>query len=203
MLSPDLERERASVRSNAPTRLARRFIRHQPGDRMAAAQFRQIAEARDLSDPDRRRHYDTAGLTSAGEPAGWVRGIRFLGQRRRRIGPAFRICSLMSSASARRSVMTACRRGRGSHWAIGLTFRSGRWPACPGVTRQEHCRSCKGLGHLHAGSGASSVRSGVLKSARGHMVFSKPCTMCGGTGRQQQARCPACGGQQVETRTKR
>jgi molecular chaperone DnaJ len=33
------------------------------------------------------------------------------------------------------------------------------------------------------------------------MVFSKPCVMCGGTGRQEQARCPACGGQQVETRT--
>src|SRR5437867_10780101 len=35
---------------------------------MAAAQFRQIAEAYEtLSDPDRRRRYDLVGLTSSGE----------------------------------------------------------------------------------------------------------------------------------------
>jgi len=33
------------------------------------------------------------------------------------------------------------------------------------------------------------------------MVFSKPCAACGGTGRQRQTKCPACGGLQVETRT--
>src|SRR5580765_4715067 len=46
-------------------RLARRFHPDiNPGDRMAAAQFRQIAEAYEtLSDPDRRRHYDSAGVT--------------------------------------------------------------------------------------------------------------------------------------------
>src|SRR5947209_14822448 len=33
-----------------------------PGDRLAAAKFRQIAEAYEtLSDPDRRRRYDTTG----------------------------------------------------------------------------------------------------------------------------------------------
>src|SRR5690349_2141490 len=44
-------------------RLARKFHPDiNPGDRRAAAQFRQIAEAYEtLSDPDRRRRYDTAG----------------------------------------------------------------------------------------------------------------------------------------------
>ena len=44
-------------------RLARRFHPDiNPGDRMAAAQFRQIAEAYEtLIDPDRRRQYDTRG----------------------------------------------------------------------------------------------------------------------------------------------
>ena len=44
-------------------RLARKYHPDiNPGDRMAAAQFRQIAEAYEtLSDPDRRRRYDTTG----------------------------------------------------------------------------------------------------------------------------------------------
>src|SRR4051812_14235365 len=52
-------------------RLARRFHPDiNPGDRMAAAQFRQIAEAYEtLSDPDRRRRYDAAGHPIASEPS--------------------------------------------------------------------------------------------------------------------------------------
>src|SRR5215207_4630740 len=50
-------------------RLARKFHPDiNPGDRMAAAQFRQIAEAYEtLSDPDRRRRYDTTGSSGRAE----------------------------------------------------------------------------------------------------------------------------------------
>src|SRR5712692_4971037 len=48
-------------------RLARRFHPDiNPGDRMAAVQFRQIADAYEtLSDPDRRQRYDTTGSMSS------------------------------------------------------------------------------------------------------------------------------------------
>src|SRR5213594_3184209 len=48
-------------------RLARKYHPDiNPGDRMAAAQFRQIAEAYEtLSDPDRRSRYDAGGGSSA------------------------------------------------------------------------------------------------------------------------------------------
>src|SRR5438045_4353037 len=51
-------------------RLARKYHPDiNPGDHAAAQQFRQIAEAYEtLSDPDRRRSYDTAGFV--GEAAG-------------------------------------------------------------------------------------------------------------------------------------
>src|SRR6266513_2644125 len=50
-------------------RLARRFHPDiNPGDRMAAAQFRQIAEAYEtLSDPDRRRRYDSSGQPASSD----------------------------------------------------------------------------------------------------------------------------------------
>src|SRR5579872_2095607 len=53
-------------------RLARKFHPDiNPGDRRAAAQFRQIAEAYEtLSDPDRRRRYDATGVAdSSSQPA--------------------------------------------------------------------------------------------------------------------------------------
>ena len=56
------------------------------------------------------------------------------------------------------------------------------------VTRQEHCRACSGSGRLHVGGDALPAvprRRRASKSARGHMVFSKPCAQCGGTGRQR------------------
>src|SRR5439155_20488207 len=48
-------------------RLARKYHPDvNPGDRTAAAQFRQILEAYEtLSDPDRRRRYDSAGHVAA------------------------------------------------------------------------------------------------------------------------------------------
>src|SRR3954453_16694157 len=53
-------------------RLARRFHPDiNPGDRMAAAQFRQIAEAYEtLSDEERRRRYDTTRALAGGEDHG-------------------------------------------------------------------------------------------------------------------------------------
>src|SRR5690242_7595631 len=53
-------------------RLARRFHPDiNPGDAMAAAQFRQISEAYEtLIDPDRRRRYDLTGRSPAAAAAG-------------------------------------------------------------------------------------------------------------------------------------
>ena len=65
-----VEREAAAVDiKRAYKRLARRYHPDiNPGDRLAAQQFRQIAEAYEtLIDPDRRRHYDSTG--SAATPA--------------------------------------------------------------------------------------------------------------------------------------
>jgi molecular chaperone DnaJ len=190
-------------------RLARRFHPDiNPGDRMAAAQFRQIAEAYEtLSDPDRRRHYDSAGVTGPADSTvygfeGFDFSVSVDGESAPTFGDLF--ADIIGQPQARRHEGVPAR-GADLHQAIGLTFeeaiRGGQHAL--DVTRQEHCRTCKGLGQLHVAESRCGHchGSGVLKSARGHMVFSRPCAVCGGTGRQRQTRCPACGGQQVETRT--
>jgi molecular chaperone DnaJ len=191
-------------------RLARKYHPDiNPGDRVAAAQFRQIAEAYEtLSDPDRRRKYDATGtIPGQGEERtfgfeGFDFSVRVTGAEAPTFGDLFG--GVLSQREARRQDSTP-ERGVDLHQSITLTFetamRGTEWPVS--VTRHVHCRTCKGLGRLHV----SETRcpqchgSGAVKSARGHMVFSKACATCGGSGHLRHARCPTCGGQQVEMRT--
>ena len=190
-------------------RLARRFHPDiNPGDRTAEQRFRQIAQAYEtLSDPDRRRRYDTAGRSDgSAEPSTFgFEGFDFSVSVGGPSAPTFG--DLFADVLHRRfeSGGDASERGADLHHTIALTFdeamRGG--PRELVVTRQEHCRTCGGLGRLPAMERrcAHCEGSGIVKSVRGHMVFSKPCARCGGTGVQADARCTVCGGRQVDMRT--
>ena len=191
-------------------RLARKFHPDiNPGDRMAAAHFRQIAEAYEtLSDQERRRRYDTAGpLAGAGGGSafgfdGFDFTISVHGNDASTFGDLF--ADVLHQREARRAQGTP-ERGADLHQAIALDFdeaiRGGQRTVT--VTRQEYCATCQGVGALHVTPSPCPHchGSGAVKSARGHMVFSKPCLQCGGTGQQRQTRCPACGGEQFQMRT--
>src|SRR6266702_3854002 len=81
---------------------------------------------------------------------------------------------------------SAAERGTDLHQSFTVSFRSAmRGAALPiTVTRHEHCRTCKGLGRLNVAETRCPHchGSGIGKSARGHMVFSKPCAVCSGSG---------------------
>jgi molecular chaperone DnaJ len=189
-------------------RLARRYHPDiNPGDRTAAAQFRQIAEAYEtLSDPDRRRRYDTGGGASARVDStfgfeGFDFSVSVSGTSAPTFGDLF--ADVLRQRHAPRGD-GGPERGADLHQSLSLPFeeamRGGqRYVA---ITRQDSCRACQGTGRLQAVESRClhCHGSGILKSARGHMVFSKPCAHCGGTGRQAQTRCPICGGAQVEMR---
>jgi len=191
-------------------RLARRFHPDiNPGDHMAAQQFRQIADAYEtLSDPDRRRRYDASGRSSgSAERAtfgfeGFDFSVSVGGPSASTFGDLF--ADVLHARLDPRSAGVP-ERGADLHHPISLTFdealAGGRREIT--VTRQEHCGMCRGAGYLPAGESrcGQCQGSGIVKSVRGHMVFSRPCTHCGGIGRLRQARCPTCGGQQVEMRT--
>jgi molecular chaperone DnaJ len=190
-------------------RLARRYHPDiNPGDRLAASQFRQIAEAYEtLSDPDRRRHYDSGG----GSPISHVdstfgfEGFDFSVSVSGASAPTFG--DLFADVLNQRhdpGNNGAPARGADLHQLLSLPFED----AMRGtqrqlaLTRQDSCRACQGTGRLQAAESRClhCHGAGSVKSARGHMVFSKPCAHCGGTGRQAQMRCPVCGGAQVGMR---
>ena len=190
-------------------RLARRYHPDiNPGDRMAAAQFRQIAEAYEtLSDPDRRSHYDSGGGSAISQVdstfgfEGFDFSVSVSGSSAPTFGDLF--ADVLNQRHDPGS-NGAPARGADLHQSLSLAFedamRGGQRHLA--LTRQESCRACQGTGRLQAAESRClhCHGAGSVKSARGHMVFSKPCAHCGGTGRQAQMRCPVCGGAQVEMR---
>jgi molecular chaperone DnaJ len=190
-------------------RLARKYHPDiNPGDRMAAAQFRQISEAYEtLSDPDRRRRYDTTGATTPGGSGttygfeGFDFTISVHGTEAPTFGDLF--ADVLHPREARHDDGTV-ERGADLHQTITLDFEEAMRGSQRSVTvtRQEHCRACRGAGYLPITETRCVHCQGVgtVTSARGHMVFSKPCVHCDGSGRQAQTRCPSCAGQQVEMR---
>src|SRR5712691_4131670 len=171
-------------------RLARKYHPDiNPGDRMAAAQFRQIAEAYEtLSDAERRRRYDTTGSTAQNEGAstfgfeGFDFTISVHGTDAPTFGDLF--ADVLHHREARRGEGTP-ERGVDLHQAVTIeleeAIRGGQRNLT--LTRQEACRTCQGVGRPDV----SETRclqchgAGVVKSARGHMVFSRPCAQWDGT----------------------
>jgi molecular chaperone DnaJ len=190
-------------------RLARKYHPDiNPGDRMAAAQFRQIAEAYEtLSDPDRRQRYDTGGANAVSiEHAafgfeGFDFSVSVSGASASTFGDLF---ADVLRQSEDRQHGGAPERGADLHQTVALSFedamRGGQRQLT--VTRQDYCRACQGAGSLQTAESRCTHchGAGIVKSARGHMVFSKPCLQCRGSGRQAQTRCPVCGGAQMAMR---
>ena len=187
-------------------RLARRFHPDiNPGDRTAEARFRQILEAYEtLMDPERRSRYDS------GSPVGGdqrrttgFEGFDFSGRgadHAATFGDLF--AEVFTSRGEQRS---ASERGADLHHTLTLSFDeafNGTQRTIT-VTRRETCRVCAGTGQTRVSAGACLVcqGSGSVRTVRGHMVFSRSCPGCGGTGQQRPRSCEPCGGAGLLTRS--
>jgi molecular chaperone DnaJ len=182
-------------------RLARQFHPDvNPGDDVAAVRFREIALAYEvLGDPERRQRYDVAGFEAepAAERSADFEGFDFsstvhaVGQST--FGDLFEEV-LRGDESAG---LTA-ERGADLHATLALTFAeamAGGNRRLP-LMRQESCSRCAGTGQasIAAARCPACDGQGVVRSARGHMVFRRPCGRCRGTGLLSQQSCQACGG---------
>ena len=186
-------------------RLARRYHPDiNPGDDAAAAIFRRVAEAYEiLSDPVRRRNYD-AGVAQGFSPASAA--IEFEGFDFSTLAEG-RDAGTFSELFAEMFQPPPSRPAAGGelHVELPLTYqqalRGGEFPVT--VTRQERCAACDGSG-MRRRIEARCARchgSGAVRWARGHMVFSKNCVACGGTGKLREQPCSSCGALGVHPRT--
>jgi molecular chaperone DnaJ len=185
-------------------RLARRYHPGiNPGDRAAEAMFHRISEAYEtLVDPARRQQYDAG-----------ARGIAS------RVAPdSFEFAGFDFSAAAHGAQAATFTElfaevlhpvgpgdsgkpepGADLHATLAVTLLE----AMRGVqrqvvvTRQDVCAACRGSGHVSTPEGRCPHchSTGKVRWARGHMVFSKPCAACSGTGRQRHQRCGVCAAQ--------
>jgi molecular chaperone DnaJ len=170
-----------------------------PGDPAAAERYREAAAAFELlSDPQRRAAYDRGerpAVTLAPPPSGGFEGFDFSAQLR------------VESVGFREIFDEALRapapaqglQGEELEQETRLSFEE----SMRGATRRVHlvrfeaCHACSGRGDVAFGP----VRcqrcqgAGVVRGSRGHMIFSRRCGECGGTGEIRRSACPSCGGE--------
>ena len=190
-------------------RLARKYHPDiNPGDNAAETRFKEITRAYEtLSDPERRVRYDAAGAIA--ESATVTVGFE---------GFDFSTGAGHTSATTFGDLFAevfATRRGSRSgigpeqgadlHSNISLSFDEGMRGTRRQValTRRETCHSCGGAGLLSVAESRCPrcQGTGVIRSRRGSMVFSRSCEGCGGSGRLNQTICNTCAGSGTENRS--
>ena len=185
-------------------RLARRFHPDiNPGDGAAEQRFRQILEAYEtLMDPERRSRYDSGGAAEPDRRATGFEGFDFSA---RGVDHAATFGDLFADVLGERGrTRRGVERGADLHQDVTLPFDEALAGVHRGlsVTRRETCRTCAGTGRMPAASGACVVCQGgrTVRSVRGHMVFSRSCPACGGTGEGRPRACVPCAATGMETR---
>ena len=184
-------------------RLSRRYHPGiNPGDRHAHALFERITEAYEtLSDPERRQQYDAAGGSAHPRPDGAP--FEFAGF-------DFSFAAHGTDAATFSELFAdvlhpvpqddgGAEPGADLHAALTVTFEESLRGVDRHVlvTRQVACGVCGGAGRTRTPEGRCPhcQATGKVRWARGHMVFSKSCAACAGTGRQRFQRCDICSAQ--------
>ena len=156
-----------------------------PGDRLAAEIYRQIQQAYAiLSDLEQRQAYDRGlgrGPAAQVEAAVSFEGFDFSTPAEGALAATFSelFADVFQEAARERAMPT---QGASLEAALQLSFKDavkgGSFPISVG--RHDRCPSCGGDGRLMraAVECPSCAGQGVMRWARGHMVFQKTCEIC-------------------------
>ena len=182
-------------------KLARRYHPDRnPGDAAAEERFKQIGQAYEvLSDPEKRKQYDTFGDTfrpGQGPGGDGFQGFDFSGA-----GAGFDLGDLFGGLFNRggRSPGREAQRGADVEVPVRISFPDslrGATVKVP-VEKANPCTTCRGSG---AAPGTSPTicpvckGRGITSESQGFFALSQPCTRCGGAGTVIENPCPTCHG---------
>src|SRR4051812_15069898 len=174
-----------------------------PDDATAEERFKDVQEAYSiLSDPDKRRAYDSGGgiFGSGFDPGNFREG--FGGGFGGGIGDI--LSDLFGSGGARpgggaAGGARAPERGRDLETEVHVSFEQAMEGAqIPvSVPMSAPCTTCHGTGARPGTSPTVCSRCqgrGVEAESQGLFSISQPCRQCGGTGTEIKDPCPTCGG---------
>ncbi len=166
-----------------------------PGDPAAEERFKEIQGAYDtLSDPEKRREYDSGGVFGF-DPR------NFAGGAAQNLGDIF-------SFFTRGGRGGATLRGNDLETEVSLSFDQAMAGTEITVTvpKQAACTTCSGSGAKPGTSTHTCPRCqgrGVESQGQGLFSISQPCSQCGGSGTIIEDPCPTCAGSGATQTVKR
>ena len=178
-----------------------------PDDAEAEERFKEVQGAYDtLSDPEKRKQYDSGGGMFGGfggEPGAGPFGPGGAG--------GFDVGDIFSNLFGRGGGGRARprqARGRDLETEISLSFDQAVNGAQVQVTvpKAERCPTCHGSGAKPGTSPVTCPRCegrGIDAQSQGFFSISQPCPRCGGPGEIVVDPCPSCGGSGLTQQTKR
>ena len=182
-----------------------------PDDPKAEESFKEVQGAYDtLSDPEKRKEYDSGGSAFAGfggaGPFGPGDPGPGAGFGASDLGDIF--SNIFSRGAGGGRAQPRAERGRDLETEVALSFDQAVNGAQVQVTvpKAERCPTCHGSG---AKPGTSPVTcphckgSGIDAQSQGIFSISRPCPQCGGAGQIVEDPCPTCGGSGLTQQTKR
>ena len=172
-----------------------------PGDEAAEQRFKEVQAAYDvLSDPEKRKQYDTFGSANGRPgPTNVDFGDFDLGDI---------LGGLFGGRGRGRGQAPRGQRGSDVEVEVRVSFEDslkGLQTTVP-VTLELACHTCHGTG---AAPGTAPKRcpncdgSGVVATSQGLFALQQPCPVCRGNGTIVDTPCPTCHGNGRERRTKR
>ena len=166
--------------------------------------YRRATEAYEtLVDPDRRQEYDAHGFASPVDEPATVefQGFDFSASGTGGgVSATFReLFSEVLEHTGPGGTPAEAERGSDVHGEIALGFHESLagTERRLAITRLDVCEGCGGTGRRRAMAGRCTTchGAGTTRWRRGHMIFSKSCADCGGSGRMRYHQCGACGGE--------
>jgi molecular chaperone DnaJ len=170
-----------------------------PGDPVAAQHYREAASAWEvLSDPKRRAAYDRGEREPdpvAPVPEGGFEGFDFSARVRVETVSFREIFDASSSPKPQPEAL----RGEDLEQATQVSFEESMSGAERRVhlVRHERCPACQGIGDVAYGPVPCPrcAGQGQVRGSRGHMIFTRPCSDCEGSGALRRQPCPSCHGE--------